>query len=690
MTEVLWKPSGAAIRQTRMTAFTEWLSQRTGRTFADYQALHHWSIEHLEDFWEAYLEFTGLITHAPHRQVLSARVMPGARWFAGMQLNFAENILGRRFSGPAIVACVEPAASASEGDGLYGRAYSFAQLHDLVARCARGLRAAGIGPGDRVAGYVANVPEAIVACLACASLGATWSSASPDFGLAALCDRFTQVAPKLVFASTHYRYNGRLYRTDEVVKVLHEQLPTVQTIVSIPYPVGAAHIIGDVAWEDFLGADDAPELSFTPVAFEHPLYILFSSGTTGAPKCIVHGTGGTLLQHRKEQELHTDLRQGDALLYFTTCGWMMWNWQLSALSLGVTLYLYDGNPGFPEVPALWRVIDALGVTHFGTSGRYIESCMKHQPAVQPGSLGAMSQLRSVLYTGSPLSASGFRWVYETVKPQVHLAGICGGTDIISCFFLGNPNLPVIAGEIQCKGLGVDVAAVDADGHLVVGKPGELVCRQPLPCMPLGFLNDADGRRYSHTYFEVYPGLWQHGDYVEFTAPGGVIVYGRSDATLNPAGVRIGSAEIYAALDPLPEVTGAVVVGWMPPDQSDEVVVLCAVLATGQRFDAALEQKIRRTIRDQTSPRHVPHQIFPISEVPVTRSGKPVELSVKAILAGRPIANREALANPQVLEEFAHIREQLLQRYSRGGLSSPLATGEGEKAEAAATVNRPCS
>ncbi len=661
MTEVLWRPSAESIKQTNMTVFTEWLSQKTGQTFPDYQTLHQWSIDHLEAFWESYLEFTGLFYHTPHQQVLTTRTMPGAKWFTGMHLNFAENILAREFSGTALVSCVETSAEDLE-QGLQPKTYSYLELRTLVARCARGLREAGIGPGDRVAGYVANVPEAIIACLACASLGATWSSASPDFGLEALCDRFRQVGPKLVFASTHYRYNGKTFRTDDVVKLLHQRLPSVQAIVSIPYPVDEAHILGDVSWSDFLGSADTPELSFTSVPFDHPLYILFSSGTTGTPKCLVHGTGGTLLQHRKELELHSNLRPGDSLLYFTTCGWMMWNWQLSALSLGVTLYLYDGNPGYPTVPALWRVIDTLGVTHFGTSGRYIESCMKCQPAITPGSLGAMASLRTVLYTGSPLSAGGFRWVYETVKPDVHLAGICGGTDIVSCFILGNPNLPVIAGEIQCKGLGVDVVALDEQGKEVLGEPGELVCRKPLPSMPIGFLNDPDGKKYYDTYFTVYPGLWRHGDYVQFMPSGGVIVYGRSDATLNPAGVRIGSAEIYSALDHLNYISGAVVVGWKPPEQSDEVVVLCVVLSGGRQLDNETEKEIRRTIREKCSPRHVPHYIFSISEVPVTRSGKTVELTVKAILAGKAVSNRNALANPQVLEEFEQIRQQLLARY----------------------------
>ncbi|RMF86829.1 MAG: acetoacetate--CoA ligase, partial [Nitrospinota bacterium] len=398
MEEILWKPSEARIQQSRMTAFTTWLSQKTGIAFPDYRSLHQWSIDHLEEFWESYLEFTQVIYSTPHHQVLDQRKMPGARWFSGMQLNFAENIFRRGFQGTAITACTEPVLEAGE-ERFSLQEYTYADLEKLVARCARGLKEAGIGKGDRVAGYVANVPEAIIACLACASIGATWSSASPDFGLEALCDRFAQVEPKLLFASTHYRYNGKTFRTDHVVRELHSRLPSVQTIVSIPYPVEEGNILGDVSWEEFLGPDDVPDLSFTQVPFDHPLYILFSSGTTGAPKCIIHGTGGTLLQHRKELELHSDLHPGDSLLFFTTCGWMMWNWQLSALTLGARLCLYDGNPGYPDTPALWRVADRLGVTHLGTSGRYIESCMKSQPPVKPGSLGAMANLRAVLYTG---------------------------------------------------------------------------------------------------------------------------------------------------------------------------------------------------------------------------------------------------------------------------------------------------
>ncbi len=658
MSEILWQPGEERVAASNLTRFTNWLAKRSGRTFPNYDALQKWSVEHLADFWEAFLEFTGVMFSERHARVLDSHQMPGAKWFQGMRLNFAKNILGRNVQGPAIISMIE----SSEIDKTEFNRISFEELKNLVARCARGLQNLGIQPGDRVAGCVANVPEAIVAALACASLGATWSSASPDFGIDALCDRFLQVEPKLIFASTHYRYSGKTYHTNDVMKRLHQRIPSVRTVVSVPYPVGEATFVGDISWEDFLGNADQASLYFNPLPFDHPLYILFSSGTTGAPKCMIHGAGGTLFQHRKELQLHCDIKPGDFLLYFTTCGWMMWNWQLSALSLGATIGLYDGNPGYPELTALWRLVDQLGVTHFGTSGRFIESCMKHQPPILPGSLGAFESLKTILYTGSPLSEAGFRWVYETVKKDVHLAGISGGTDIVSCFVLGNPNLPVRAGEIQCKGLGVDVAAFDEAGNEVHDQPGELVCRQPLPCMPVGFLNDRDGEKYRSAYFDIYPGIWRHGDYVTFTAHGGVIIHGRSDATLNPAGVRIGSAEIYSALDQLPEIKGAVVAGWIPPTQSDEMIVLFVVLDKGLKLDKQIEERIRKTIRTQRSPRHIPQHIFQLSEVPVTRSGKTVELSVKAILAGKEVTNQSALANPHVLEEIQQIREMLLQLY----------------------------
>ncbi|MFQ5602063.1 MAG: acetoacetate--CoA ligase [bacterium] len=659
MSEILWKPDPVFVQSTNMTAFSNYLTQKTKLPFPDYASLHQWSVENIEVFWEYFLEYTSIIYRQPHQQVLNTQNMPEARWFSGMKLNFTENILGRNFQGPAIIYQIEPSdEEVGEGD-RYSGCIDFDELKIQVAKCASALKQSGVQTGDRVAGYLANVPEAIIACLACASIGATWSSASPDFGLTALCDRMQQIQPKLIFASTHYRYGGKTFHTDAVVKELPRKIPSLEKIVSVPYPVGPANVDGDVTWQAFLSEADTSEIKFEPVSFEHPLFILFSSGTTGAPKCMVHGTGGTLMQHRKEHQLHCNLTKDDTLFYFTTCGWMMWNWQLSALSLGTTIVLYDGNPGYPDLSAIWRFVDKTGITHFGTSGRFIESCMKSKAAFTAKQIGELSSLKSVLYTGSPLSANGFRWIYDTIKKEVHLAGISGGTDIVSCFILGNPNLPVVAGEIQCKGLAVDVEAYDARGKIVVNQPGELVCRKPLPSMPIQFLNDPDGKKYRKAYFEDYPGVWRHGDYVQFTPDGGAIVLGRSDSTLNPGGVRIGSAEIYSAIEPIPNLLGAVVVGWTPPNQSDEVIVLLVVLSKSLTINEAIRKMLRQTIREKCSPRHVPKHIFQISEIPITRSGKTVELSVKAILAGKNVANRNALANPQVLEEIDQIRNRLL-------------------------------
>ena len=658
--EPLWTPDHDRVARANMTDFRYWVERRTQTVMSDHESLHRFSCEDVARFWDLFLDYTGVIQNSPHTSVLDDPKMPGASWFTGMTLNFAENVLERGHEGIAIVGKVEPGGSDSneQASGLTGT-ITFSELRQLVARCARGLRAAGIGPGDRVAGFIANVPEAIIAALASAAVGATWASASPDFGLDAVVDRFGQVQPKLVFASTHYVYKGRTFGTEQTVGRLKEHIPSIDQIVAVPYPVGISEAAFDIEWDDFLGPDDDPEFTYEDLPFDHPLYIMFSSGTTGAPKCMVHGAGGTLLTHRKEHQLHCDLNPGDRLLYFTTCGWMMWNWQLTALSVGATVICYDGNPAYPDLTTIWQALNDLRVTHFGTSGRHIESSMKGLSDADLASLDGLPETRTILYTGSPLSETGYRWIYESLKRDVHLAGIAGGTDILSCFVLGNPTLPVYPGEIQCRGLGVDVQAWTDDGEPLVDEPGELVCTQPLPSMPVSFLDDPDGQRYRDAYFDHFPGVWRHGDYVTITERGGAIMHGRSDATLNPGGVRIGSAELYAVLDEIDFVRGAVAVGFTPPDQSDEIVILLVKLPAGDSLSQSQIDKLKSAIRSNCSPRHVPKHIFQVSEIPVTRSGKTVELSVKAILHGREVKNRGALANPEALDEIQLIRERLL-------------------------------
>ena len=516
----------------------------------------------------------------------------------------------------------------------------------------------GIESGDRVTGYLVNGPETVIAFLACASIGAIWSACSPDFGVSGARDRLGQIEPRLLIASDQYTYNGRRFDCLSTVQDLSAEIPSIQHVVMVPFAEVSVTETGHewLTWNGLLDRATTNEPEFTPLPFDHPLYILYSSGTTGAPKCMVHGAGGTLLQHRKEHQLHTDLRADDTIVYFTTCGWMMWNWLVSALATGCTLVLYEGSLNHPDLSTAWRLAEELGVTVFGTSASFIEACM--QDTVPPRDLADVSSLRALLSTGSPLSPDAFRWVYANVNSNLRLSSISGGTDIVSCFVLGNPLLPVYAGEIQCAGLGMDVAAYDESGESVVGIQGELVCRRPFPSMPVRFWNDPNGRRYRAAYFETYPGVWRHGDFIEITPRGGVVIFGRSDATLMPGGVRIGTAEIYRPLEAIPQVVAGLATT-MRHEGRDEIV-LFVVLRPGAKLDEALRAEILRTIRTSASPRHVPQHVLAVPDLPRTRNGKLAELTVARILRGDPVTNRESLANPECLVVFEFLREQLLE------------------------------
>jgi acetoacetyl-CoA synthetase len=644
MTEPLWTPSPDRARGAAITSFREHVNPRIGRALDSYWALHAWSIADLPAFWETYARYARLPITPPTGRVMSDDPMPHTRWFEGSRLNYAHALLhpNERIEpqSPAIVALTE---SGSE------RILSWSTLRDEVARAAAALAREGVGTGDRVAAVAANVPETVVLLLACSAIGAVFSSCSPDFGVDAAFARFHQIEPKVLVASVSYVYNGRRFDVSPMVSTLAARLaPRPRVIVLDEEPPAGS---GWTRWRDWVEpAASAPE--YTPFDFDHPLYVLYSSGTTGLPKAMVHRAGGALLMHHKEHRLHSDIRPGDRLLYFTTCGWMMWNWLVSALAQGAAIVLFEGSPSHPTLETLWRVVDRHGVTHFGTSARFIHACKA--AGLEPRRFVQLGSLRTVLSTGSPLSSAGFSWVYEQAKTDVHLASISGGTDIAGCFMLGVPTEPVYAGEIQAPGLGVDLAAFDDEGRPVVGRPGELVCRQPLPSMPLRFWNDPSFERYRDAYLRRYDGVWHHGDRIEITGRRGVIVYGRSDATLNPGGVRIGTAEIYRPLEQVPEIVEALAVGRREGD--DEVIWLFVVLRAGATLDEALESRIKRVIRTNESPRHVPKRILAVGQLPRTRSGKSMEIAVAWLVNGQPVPNREVVANPEALDEIARAIE----------------------------------
>ncbi len=647
MAKLLWQPSDQKIKSSNLYAFMTGINEQYGTDFSEYTALYEWSTSNIPEFWAAMWTYADIIASQPYEQVLDdPKKMPGAKWFSGARLNFAENLLRYRDDRQALVF---------NGESQVRKTLTYAELYDEVARVAKSLKAMGVSVGDRVVGFMPNMPESIVAMLAATSMGAAWSSCSPDFGIKGVLDRFGQIKPKVLFTADGYFFKGK--RVDSLGRIadILKQLPSIEKLVVVPYAEASPDIStvpNAVMYADFRSGDAGLDIEFEQLPFDHPLYIMYSSGTTGLPKCMVQSTGGILIHHLKELMLHTDLKREDTIFYFTTCGWMMWNWLVSSLGVGATLVLYDGNPFHPSPGVLWEMTQDEGITVFGTSAGYIAALQAS--GLEPKEQYDLSKLRAVLSTGSPLSIEGFEFIYEAVKSDLQLASIAGGTDLNGCFALGNPMGPVYAGELQCRGLAMNVQAWDGTGKAVINEQAELVCTAPFPSMPVYFWNDPEFKKYNSAYFDVYPGIWRHGDYIVVTERGGVVMFGRSDATLNPGGVRIGTAEIYRQIDQIEEVDDSVVVGqnW----KNDVRVILFVKMAEGFSLDEALKANIRQTIRVNASPRHVPAKIVAVSDVPYTLNMKKVEIAVKKVIQNQEVSNKDALANPEALNEYANIKE----------------------------------
>jgi acetoacetyl-CoA synthetase len=647
----LWEPSKAFKENARISDYLKWLAAEKDLTFEDYNDLWEWSVTDLEGFWASVWEYCGVEASELYEAVLAKREMPGAGWFSGTRLNYAENILRNaegRLDEPAIMHQSEVRSLDS---------MTWGELRDRTAALAAGLRAMGVERGDRVAAYLPNIPEAVIGLLACASIGAVWSSCSPDFGAGSVVDRIQQIEPKVLLTADGYRYGGKDYDRTEVVARLQQEIPSIQKTVFLPYvaqDTDTSPLENVVMWDDLLSEHEGAEHSFEQVPFDHPLWVLYSSGTTGLPKAIVQSQGGILLEHLKKVVLHIDLGPGDRFFWFTTTGWMMWNMVVGGLLSGATALLYDGNPGHPDMNVLWELAEKTGMTCFGTSASYITACMKAE--IEPGRDFDLSALKAIGSTGSPLPPEGFEWAYEHVKEDLWLFSTSGGTDLCTAFVGGVPLLPVRAGELQARGLGAAIEAFDENGNSVIDDVGELVITEPMPSMPIYFWNDPEGERYRESYFDVYPGVWRHGDWIKIKEDGSCVIYGRSDSTINRGGVRMGTSEIYSAVDKVDEVSDSLVVD-VPRDGGNSFMPLFVVLQEGVELDDDLKGRINSSIKENASPRHVPNEIFAVSDIPKTLNGKKLEVPVKKILSGTPpekAASKESLSNPESLDHFVEL------------------------------------